>query len=49
MHISPPEIEVQQIEMVDEEPGLKSEEANGNKQDDTSLTKTKSNNDVNEN
>ena len=49
MHISPPEVEVQQIEMVDEEPGLKSEEANGNKQDDTSLTKTKSNNDVNEN
>ncbi|XP_073241660.1 proton-coupled folate transporter-like [Porites lutea] len=35
MHISPPEVEVQQIEMVDEEPGLKSEEANGNKQDDT--------------
>ena len=49
MHISPPEIEVQQIEMVNEEPGLKSEEANGNKQSDTSLTKTKSNNDVNEN
>ena len=49
MHISPPEIEVQQIEMVDEEPGLKSKEANGNKEDDTSLTKTKSNNDVNEN
>ena len=35
MHISPPEVEVQEIEMVDEEPGLKSEEANGNKQDDT--------------
>ena len=49
MHISPPEIEVQQIEMVNEEPGLKGEEANGNKEDDTSLTKTKSNNDVNEN
>ena len=41
MHISPPEIEVQQIEMVGEEPGLKSEEANGNKEDDTSLTKTR--------
>ena len=49
MHVSPPEIEVQQIEMVDEEPGLKSGEANGNKEDDTFLTKTKSNNDVNEN
>ena len=49
MHISPPEIEVQQIEMVHEEPGLKSEEANVNNEDDTSLTKTKSNNDVNEN
>ena len=35
MHISPPEVEVQQIEMVDEVRGLKSEEANGNKQDDT--------------
>ena len=35
MHISPPEVEVQQIEMAAEEPGLKSEEANGNKQDDT--------------
>ena len=35
MHISPPEGEVQQIEMADEEPGLKSEEENGNKQDDT--------------
>ena len=49
MHISPPEIEVQQIEMVDEEPWLKSGEAKGNKEDDTFLTKTKSNNDVNEN
>ena len=49
MHISPPEIEVQQIEMVDELPGLKSGEANGNKEDDTFLTKTKSNNDANEN